>query len=142
MVTPMFTRTMTMPTMPTRRAAMTILAGAAVAAGFAAAPAQAHNPQAKHGGRIVLAGSYHVELVIEGATVAVYLLGHDDKPRDAAGHQGVAILVVDGKSQRVPLAVVADNRLEGKATASLPADVKGVVQITAPTGATAQAKFN
>ncbi|MDC7785036.1 hypothetical protein PQJ75_02080 [Rhodoplanes sp. TEM] len=116
-----------------------VLAGAAL---VATGPALAHNPQPRHGGRIVIAGNFHVELVIKGATVSAYLLGHDDKPRDAAGHQGLAILVVDGKSQRVPLAAAEGNRLDGTAPAPLPDGVKGVVQITTPTGATAQAKFN
>lgn len=116
-----------------------VLAGAALAA---PAPALAHNPHAAHGGRIVMAGDMHVELVIAGTTVSAYLLGHDDKPRDAAGHQGVAILVVDGKSQRVPLAAAEGNRLVGTAPTPVPETAKAVVQITGPSGSTAQARFN
>ncbi|MFL9824262.1 hypothetical protein [Rhodoplanes sp. SY1] len=109
---------------------------------LAPAPVLAHNPKPSHGGRIVIAGNFHVELVIDGTSLSAYLLGHDDKPRDAAGYQGVALLVVDGKSQRVPLAPAGGNRLDGKAPAALPATVKAVVQITGPSGATAQAKFD
>ncbi|WP_244670597.1 hypothetical protein [Rhodoplanes elegans] len=133
--------------MITRRTLLTNAAfvTAALMAGttlLAPGPVLAHNPKPSHGGRIVIAGQYHVELVIAGATVSAYLLGHDDKPRDAAGHQGFALLVVDGKSQRVPLVPAGPNRLEGTAPAPLPPTAKAVVQITSPGGASAQAKFD
>lgn len=103
--------------------------------------AEAHDPKARHGGRITHAGSYHVELVTRGSTIEAFLVGHDDKPMQANGYKGVAILVVDGKSQRVPL-VPSNDRLKGDAAANLPENPKGVVQIISPTGATANAKFN
>lgn len=114
----------------------------AVSAMIASFPAQAHDPKERHGGRIAHAGSYHVELVTKGATVEAFLIGHDDKPIQADGYKGVAILVVDGKSQRVPLAPARDNRLKGDAAADLPENPKGVVQITNPAGVTANARFN
>lgn len=63
-------------------------------------PANAHDPEPMHVGRIVHAGSYHIELVAKGTSIAAFLLGHDEKPLPSKGHQGVAILVVDGKSLR------------------------------------------
>jgi hypothetical protein len=103
--------------------------------------AEAHDPKARHGGQIAHAGNYHVELVTKGATVEAFLIGHDDKPIQPNGYKGVAILVVDGKSQRVPLAP-ADNRLKGDAAADLPKNPRSVVQITGPSGVTVNAKFN
>ncbi|HWM83928.1 MAG TPA: hypothetical protein VNQ56_17860 [Pseudolabrys sp.] len=111
------------------------------AAMIVASAADAHNPRARHGGRIAHAGSYHVELVTEGKTVNAFLVGHDDRAMSADGYKGTAILLVDGKRQRIPLAP-RDNRLTGDADTNLPEGVTGVVQITNPTGATSSAKFN
>jgi len=106
-------------------------------------PARAHEPAAgAHGGLRVDAGRYHVELVADGSTtVAVFLSDAADKPVPAEGFKANAILVVDGKPQRFPLAPAGDARLEGHAPTPVPKGVKGAVQITAPDGTTAQAKF-
>lgn len=122
-----------------RAKSFAVLALAATIIPFAA---EAHDPKARHGGRIVQAGSYHVELVAKGTTVEAFLVGHDDKPVRADGYKGVAILVVDGKSHRVPLSPAEDNRLKGDAAANVPENAKGIIQITNPAGATANAKFN
>lgn len=120
-----------------RRAAL----AAALLIGLAGAAA-AHDPKPRHGGRIVHAGSFHIELVADGTRLDAFLVGHDDKPMSAEGYQGVAILVLDGKSQRITLAPAANNQLTGTAPASVPGNAKAVVQITTPTGGTAQARFN
>lgn len=115
---------------------------AVVAIALNAAPAAAHDPKPQHGGRIVVAGNYHVEMVAKDRQVHVYLLDHSDKPVTAKGRKGVAILVVDGKSTRIPLEPGDGSRLSGEAAAALPAAPKGVVQITEPSGGTVQARFN
>ncbi|MGD9804510.1 MAG: hypothetical protein AB7U78_14025 [Hyphomicrobiaceae bacterium] len=114
----------------------------AVAIGLAA-PALAHEAaKGRNGGLRVDAGKYHAELVIDGSTsVAVFLSDADDKPIAATGFTANAILVIDGKSQRFPLAPADGGKLIGTAPAPVKAGVKGAVQITAPDGTTAQAKF-
>ena len=111
---------------------------------LAAAPFQvsAHNPKPREGGRIAMAGGYHIELVTRGASVDAYLLGHDDKPMPTAGYKGLALLDVGGKTERIVLAPADGNRLSGTATVQVPAKVKGVVQITDPKGKVASARFN
>ena len=104
--------------------------------------ASAHDPKPRYGGAIVVAGNYHVELVVKGGQVDVYLMGHDDKPVAVTGRKGVAILMADGKSVRIPLEPVGSARLSGKAADARPATPKGVVQITEPAGGTVQARFN
>jgi hypothetical protein len=111
------------------------------AAALMASPAEAHDPKPQHGGKIVVAGTYHVELVAKDRQVHVYLLDHADKPVLAKGRKGMAILVIDGKSTRIPLES-DDTRLSGQAPSALPVSPKGVVQITEPTGGTVQARFN
>lgn len=114
---------------------------AAVAALMIAVPAYAHDGKGKHGGRVADAGDYHVELVSNGAAIEVYVSDHDDKPVALAGYKGLAILSAGGKSQRIILEVRDGTKLTGKASVDLPAQPKGVVQITPPNGKTVSAKF-
>jgi hypothetical protein len=109
---------------------------------LSAAPLAAHEVQSgPNGGRIVEGGNYHFELVTRGDTVEVFLTDMADKPVPVTGYRGAAILVVDGRSQRIPLEPAAD-RLAGRAATPLPARPRGAVQLTAPDGRTAQARFN
>ena len=105
-------------------------------------PASAHDPKARYGGQAVEAGDYHVELVTKADTVEVYVADHDNKALRSTGYKGVAILMIDGKSQRIALEPAGDSKLSGKANGALPKAVKGVVQITKPDGKTVQARFN
>lgn len=94
-----------------------------------------------NGGRVVEAGDHHVELVMKNNMVDVFLTDHNDKALPAAGYKGIVIVAIDGKSQRIVLAPVDSTRLSGQAAGAMPAQPKGVVQITQPNGKTVQAKF-
>jgi hypothetical protein len=96
----------------------------------------------RNGGLRVDAGAYHAELLVDGtANVAVFLSDADDKPISAKDFKANAILVINGKSQRFPLAPAEGSKLVGTAPAPVKPGVKGAIQLTAPDGATAQAKF-
>ena len=116
---------------------------AALLATALAVPAWAHEAaKGRNGGLRVDAGKFHTELLLDGtATVVVFLSDTDDKPIPAAGFKGTAILVIDAKSERIALEPADGSRLVGTAPAPVAAGVKGVVQLTAPDGATAQGKF-
>lgn len=106
--------------------------------------AMAHDPRpGPNGGLKVDAGTrYHAELVAKGTPeVSLFLYDANDKPIPAAGFRAQAILVIDGKTQRFPLQPADGSRLVGTAPVAVPAGVKGAVQLTAPDGSTAQAKF-
>lgn len=106
--------------------------------------ASAHEPRkGPNGGVLVDAGkSFHVELVIKGSDEVVVILSDiNDKPVPSTGFKANAILVVGGKTQRFPLEPEEGSRLAGKASTAIPAGTKGVIQLTAPDGSTAQAKF-
>jgi hypothetical protein len=106
------------------------------------ATAYAHGPaKGTHGGPQVDAGDYHVELVVKGTVLTVYLKDKDDKPVDAKDHKGIGIFVVAGKPQRIELKSAGPNELTGTSAVALPTSLKGTVQITAPGGQTVQAKF-
>ena len=96
----------------------------------------------QHGGRVTDAGEYHVELVVKSGAIEVHLTDHNNKAVKAAGFKGLAILVADGKSQRIALVPAGNSSLSGKAEVALPAAPKGVVQLTTPTGKAVQAQFN
>jgi hypothetical protein len=115
-----------------------------LAAALIATPALAQDGHMKaaHGGRVVEAGAYHVEMLSKDGQIDVYLADHDNKPKSAKGYKGVAILAIDGKSTRVVLESSDGAKLSGKAAGALPAAPKGVVQITEPGGKTVQARFN
>ena len=96
----------------------------------------------RNGGLRVDAGAYHAELLVDGTTsVVVFISDADDKPIPAKDFKANAILVIDGKSQRFPLTAAEGSKLVGTAPAPVKPGVKGAIQLTAPDGATAQAKF-
>jgi hypothetical protein len=49
--------------------------------------------------------------------------------------------MVQSPQQRFDLAPDADGRLSGTAAVAVPKDVKGAIQLAAPDGTTAQAKY-
>ena len=107
------------------------------------APLAAHEAaKGRNGGLRVDAGKYHTELLVDGSTtIAVFLSDADDKPIPAAGFKATAILIIDGKSQRIELAPAEASKLVGTAPTPVKPGIKGVVQLTAPDGGTAQGKF-
>ena len=105
-------------------------------------PARAHDARGPNGGQLTDAGKYHVELVGKGTRLEVFVSDADDKPLPATGFKALAILVIDGKPQRIPLQPEGSDRLSGTAPVPLAPPAKGVLQLTAPDGTVAQAKFN
>ncbi len=95
-----------------------------------------------NGGQMVEAGDYHVELLTSDGIVNVNVMDHDNKPMPTKGYKGVAILSIDGKSQRIVLEPADASRLTGKAGGAVPRQPKGVVQITPLSGKTVNARFN
>ena len=82
-----------------------------------------------------------MEVVPKGTTLQVFLRDHSDKAVTTDGFKGTAIFVIEGKPQRIPLTSAGENRLSGTSSVNLPANPKGAVQITTPSGSTMQAKF-
>ena len=109
---------------------------------LAALPARAHEAKSLHGGRIVDAGPYHVELVAKDKAVEVFIVGENGKPVDPKGFKAVAIFTLGGKAERITLAPSEKSNLSGTAATALPANPKGAVQLTAPDGKTATARFD
>lgn len=112
--------------------------GVALVAGVALA----HAPEkGKNGGQQVDAGNYHVEAVVKGNTIDVFITGHDEKPVATKGFKGTAVLIVKGKPAQITLAPRGENILTGTSPVDLAAPIRGAVQITNAEGQTFQAKF-
>jgi hypothetical protein len=73
--------------------------------------------------------------------VSVFVSDANDQPIPSAGFKANAILVVAGKPQRFTLAPADGSRIVGTAPVDVPRGTKGVIQLTAPDGTTAQAKY-
>jgi hypothetical protein len=108
-----------------------------------ALPAAAHEVEkGPNGGRVVEAGAHHVELLVRGNSVNVFVTDANEKPVSIIGFRGVAIFTISGKPQRIPLEPNEGTHLSGTSPEALPAEPVGVVQITAPDGKTAQGRFH
>lgn len=107
-------------------------------------PAIAHEQRVgPRGGALVDAGTYHVELVTRDKAIEIFVSDAQDKPLPAAGFKALAILAVAGKSVRVTLEPAPDgSKLVGAAAETLPARVKGAVQLTGADGKTATGRIN
>jgi hypothetical protein len=118
-----------------------VLAFAAIAA--LAGPALGHAPGiGANGGRQVDAGAFHVEMVVEGPNLTIFVRDHSDRPVATEGFRGAAIVTFDGRAQRIPLAPAGENRLRGSAPVALPERPKGVVQVITGAGASMQGRFD
>jgi hypothetical protein len=120
-----------------------LLLSIAFALGLASV-AMAHEPRTgPHGGALVDAGSYHIEVVAKGEALDIFVSDANDKPLSTIGFKALAIFSVEGKSIRVMLEPSTDGqKLYGMATNSLGRRPKGAVQLTAPDGKTATGRVN
>ncbi len=117
--------------------------GLSALASFVALSAFAHEPRpGPNGGWKVDAGAWHAELVANDTpNGVVYLYDGADQPLSAEGWTGNAILLVDGSAKRFELSPDANGQLIGAAPVAVSRDVKGALQLVAPDGTTAQAKY-
>jgi hypothetical protein len=115
----------------------------AVAFTLLASTGFAHEPRkGPNGGDLVDAGAYHIEVVGKGTVLEVYVTDAQDRPLRASDFKALAIMVIDGKTQRVSLEPAADGKtLSGVAPAPIKA-IKGAVQLTDKEGKTNTGRLN
>jgi hypothetical protein len=81
------------------------------------AAGETHAHTSPHGGVVRTAGNYHVELVLAGNQMTVYLLDGQEKTLPSQGLTGTAMVQQGGKTASVKLAAAGLNQLR----ATLPA---------------------
>lgn len=114
------------------------IAGVAMIAGAAFA----HAPEkGKNGGQQVDAGNYHVEAIVKGNTLDIFITDHSETPVSTKGFKATAVLIVKGKPAKIALAPRGDNVLSGTSPVELSAPIRGAIQITNGENQTVQAKF-
>jgi hypothetical protein len=124
-------------TMLTRKFAFAVLGVA-----MTTAAALAHAPEkGKNGGQQVDAGNYHVEAVVKGNTINLFITDHGEQPVSTKGFKATAVLIVKGKPAQITLAPRGENILTGTSAVELAAPVRGAIQITNNENQTVQAKF-
>lgn len=115
----------------------TIIAALLMLSGFA----HAHEGVGPNGGKLIEAGNLHMELVSKGRSIDVFVTDANDKPLAVDGYKGAAVLVIDGKPQRIQLAPAEANRMTGAAAIDVPTNPRGAVQLQLPAGGSAQGRF-
>ncbi len=115
----------------------------ALAFSLLASTAFAHEPRkGPNGGDLVDAGAYHIEVVGRGTTLDVFVSDSLDRPLSTTGFKALAIIVIDGKTQRVILEpTTSGEALSGLAPAPIKT-IKGAVQLTDKDGKTTTGRVN
>lgn len=67
-----------------------------------------------HGGRIQMTGAYHVELLVAGDQVQVWVTDHADRAQATEGAAATVMVVYPGETVTVPLSPAGENRLVGR----------------------------
>lgn len=100
-----------------------------------APPAPAHAGIVAEG-----SGEHWVEMSVAGDQITAWVSDEDNKPIPAAQLGGKATVLIDGKTQTVPLSPAADNSVTGKLAAPATGRLTAVLALTAQ-GKPVQVKF-
>jgi hypothetical protein len=116
-----------------------------LALAIAAAPlvATAHEvAKGPNGGPVVDSSGHHVELVVKGSELVLFLTESDDKPLTSAGTRNARAIVQDGgKTATVQLQPAEPNKLIGALAQPLGSGARVVVSATMADGHAVQARF-
>ena len=113
---------------------------AALVAALPMSAALAHEAKGPNGGTMKDAGPYHMELVVKGADLSVFVTDAKDQPVNVAGATGNAIVLADKKQHSVPLHA-AGHALHGHGGFAPTKNMQVVVSVTLPGSKPVQAKF-
>ena len=125
------------------------LALGALAVTLAPLPAAAHTDEmlagrkGPNGGDLKVAGAYHVEFVVRGSDVRLYLYDHADAPADASKVSASAQLLVGKERLSVDLKPTGKppNELAGSAPNALSGEVRAVVRLQPAQGEPQQVRY-
>lgn len=92
-------------------------------------------------GQIKHSGKYHLELVVKGAVLTVYVTGDKDAKVATKGATGNATVLVGKGTSNVKLEPSGENALAGSGGFQPAPDMKVVVSVTLPGQPPVQARF-
>lgn len=82
-----------------------------------------------HGGQVRMTDTHHLELVIQGKEITVYVMNHGNEPMPSAGMEATATVLSGGTKVDVKLEPQAPNLLKGPGDFALSDDMKVVISI-------------
>ena len=94
-----------------------------------------------NGGQVIDDAGHHVEFLVNGTEITLYLTDNDDKPISSARSTGRIIVQNGGKQAAVDLAAVEPNILNAKLAAPLSTGAKLAVTIKLSDGHDVKARF-
>ena len=95
-----------------------------------------------NGGPVVDSAGHHVEMVVKGTELVLFLTEADDSPLASAGTQNARAIVQDhGKTATVALQPAEPNRLVGTLSQPLGPGARVVISATMADGHRVQARF-
>jgi len=118
-----------------------LVAASLLAATVAGAQPKHVHADAKRGGGAEEAGAHHLELVIIGKTITLYVDDHAGKAQDVSKMKARASIFSGKDKGTVELAPDGAGALKGEAAFPVAADAKFLVSLTPAGGKTAQARF-
>lgn len=108
---------------------------------FALGVAPAVYASDKHGGHEIEVGSYHIELVVRGADLSLYVRDKADKSVDSKAVKASAN-VLSGKDRATVQLTPAGDMLSGQAPFTVAKDAKVIVTFSVAGGKSEQARFS
>ena len=93
------------------------------------------------GGQVRDAGKFHLELVVKGAALTVYVSGNKDAKVATKGATGSATVLAGKNTSSVKLEPSGENALAGSGSFQPAPDMKVVVSVTLPGQTPIQARF-
>jgi hypothetical protein len=101
----------------------------------------AHDEIGPNGGPVEHLGNSHVELVLKGKAVQVYLYDDNMKPQPAQGAEVTVTVQAEGKRETVKLQVAGANLMQGQGTLEAGKGARTVVALKLPGKPIVQARF-
>jgi hypothetical protein len=104
--------------------------------------AEAHDVvKGPNGGQVIDDAGHHLEFMLSGTEIMLYLTDNDDKPISSAKAMGRVIVQDGGKQAAIDLAAVEPNVLSAKLAAPLATGAKLAVTIKLSDGRDVKARF-
>ena len=100
-----------------------------------------HAKVGANGGQVVDAGPYHLELVVNGQELTLYVLSEQNSKVSVDGAKASAIVMSGGAKTTIPFAPAGGNALKGTGTFQAKEDMRVLLSLTLAGKGAQQARF-